>query len=281
MMRAIPAAAGLTAALALAACGSGTNATTTGAKSTPTAQPSGGPNGFRRNAAAGELVQITGTSLVLNTTTGDVTVDFTGSTPVTRTHTGTVADITTGSCILASGQKDATGTVTASTVVVNATVSGSCQGPGLFGNGGQRSPGASPRPSFSPRPGTPPIAVARGQVTTVAGTAVTVKQPDGTSTTITVPTTVHVSVVQLAATSDLSVGDCVLATGPRNSAGVVTARSLNIQPAGPSGCFTGGGFGFGFGGRGFGGGGGGGFGGGAPGGGGFGGGGEGGGGAGA
>ena len=277
MMRAIPAAAGLTAALALAACGSSTNATTTGAKSTPTAQPSGGPNGFRRNAAAGELVQIAGTSLVLNTTNGDVTVNFTGSTPVTKTRTGTVADITSGSCIVASGQKDATGTVTASMVVVNATVNGSCQSPGLFGNGGgQRSPGASPRPSFSPRPGTPPIAIARGQVTGVAGTAVTVKQPDGTSTTITVPTTVHVSVVQLAATTDLNVGDCVLATGPRNSAGVVTARSLNIQPAGPSGCFTGGG-GFGF--R-FGGGGGGGFGGGG-GGGGFGGGGEGGGGAGA
>jgi len=266
MMRAVPAVAGLTAALALAACGSSTNAATTGTHSSPSAQPSGGANGFRRNAAAGELVQITGTSLVLNTTTGDVTVDFSSSTPVSRTRTGNVADITAGTCILASGQKDATGLVTASTVVLTSKVNGTCQAPGGFGNGARRSPGASPRPSFSPPPG-PPIAIARGEVTTVAGTAVTLQETSGTTTTINVPTTVRVSVVDTGATSDLTVGDCVIATGPRNSSGVVTARSLNIVPAGPSGCLTGagGGFGgFGFGGGGFrgGGGGGGGFGGG-------------------
>ena len=244
MMRAIPALAGAGAALALAACGSGSSASTTGARSTPTPNPGGANAGFRRNGAAGELVQLGATSLVLNTTGGDVTVDFTGSTPVTRTRTGNVADITVGTCITATGSKDAGGMLTAANVGLSAKVNGSCERAGLFGGGGgARSPGASPRPTFSPRPGTPPAAFARGEVTAVAGTTVTVLQMTGGSTTVTVPTTVRVAVSESATTSDLSVGDCVLASGQKNSAGVVTARSLNIVPAGPSGCFTGGGAG--------------------------------------
>jgi hypothetical protein len=64
-----------------------------------------------------------------------------------------------------------------------------------------------------------------------------------------------------AAVADLAIGECVLATGTKDTSGTVSARSLSIVPAGPSGCFTGGGFrrggGGGGGGGGFGGGGGG------------------------
>ena len=246
MMRAVPAVAGLAATLAVAACGSGTSASTTGAKTTPS--PSGGANAARRGGAAGELVKIGNSSLVLNTQSGDVTVDFTGTTPVSKTRTGTLADVTTGMCITATGQKDSAGNLTVSMVVLNAKVDGSCQGGFGFGggNGGgtDRSPGATPRPSFSPPPGTPPVGLVRGEVPAVNGTAVTVLQTrTSTSTTITVPTTVRISVVDGATTADLSVGDCVAAAGPRNSSGVLTARSLNIVPSGPNGCFTGGGFG--------------------------------------
>ena len=243
MMRTITAVAGIGAALALAACGSTTSASTTGAKSTATPQ-AGGPGGFRRNGAAGELVKIAGTSLVLNTSTGDVIVDYDSSTPITKTHTGTLADVTPGLCITATGQKDSTGTLTASAAVLSTNVNGSCQGPFGFGGGGERTPGSTPRPTPPPgaAPRTPPV---RGEVTGVNGTSVTVLTAGGTSTTITVPTTARIAVTNSAAASDLAVGDCVLATGSRSSAGVVTARNLSIVPAGPSGCFTGGGGGFG------------------------------------
>jgi hypothetical protein len=58
-------------------------------------------------------------------------------------------------------------------------------------------------------------------------------------------------------TSDLALGQCVLAVGAKDSSGIVSATALSIVPAGPSGCFTGGGRGLGggFGGGGFGGGG--------------------------
>jgi hypothetical protein len=97
-------------------------------------------------------------------------------------------------------------------------------------------------------------------VTTVNGTAVTVQPTTGAAQTVTVPTTVTVAESSAASASNLSVGDCIQATGPKDAAGKVTATSLSIVPAGPSGCFTGGrGFGGGGGfGRGAGGGGGGG-----------------------
>jgi len=247
MTRLVPLALGATAMLAVAACGSSTSASATGARSSASPQ-NGRGNGFRRDATAGELVRITGTSLLLNTQTGDVTVDFTSSTPVMKTRTGTVADITAGTCVNATGQRDSAGLLTASTVIVNATTNGTCANPDFGGGGFQRSPGASPFPSRSPRPGVPPMAFARGEVKQVSGTSVTLAQMTGSTVTITVPTTVRVSVVLAATTADLGVGDCVLATGAKNSAGVVTARSLSVVPPGPSGCFTGGGGRFGRGG---------------------------------
>ena len=70
------------------------------------------------------------------------------------------------------------------------------------------------------------------------------------------PTTVQVSRSESGTVSDLSVGDCILATGSKDATGKVAARTVQIVPAGPSGCFTGGfGRGGGFGGGGGGGGG--------------------------
>ena len=88
------------------------------------------------------------------------------------------------------------------------------------------------------------------------GTSVTLQPVTGAAQTISLPTTVTVSESNVASASDLAVGDCIQATGPKDSSGKVAATALSIVPAGPSGCFTGGrgGFGGGFGGRGFGGG---------------------------
>ncbi|HZS14493.1 MAG TPA: hypothetical protein VFC09_07845 [Candidatus Dormibacteraeota bacterium] len=258
------AATGVLATLALAACGSSPSATNTGAKATPS--PSGDPNGRRGGAAAGQLVQINGSTLIVSTSNGDATVAFTGSTPVTKTRTGSVADITKGSCVTATGTKDASSVLTASTVLLSPPVNGSCTAGPFGGNG--------PRPSFSPRPNatarpTPsgvPQAFARGQVAAVTGTQVTLTTANGAATTITVPTTVRVAVSEAITSADLSVGDCVVAAGPKDASGTVQARSINVVPPGANGCNTGaGGFG-GFGGRGFGGGGGGFFGGGGGGG---------------
>jgi hypothetical protein len=259
MMRTGLAATGVLATVALAACGSPAAATNTGGAASPSASA-----GARRGGGtSGELVRITGTTLLVNTTNGDVSVSLSGTTPLSKTRTGTVADITTGSCVTATGTKDAGGVLTASTVLLSPPVNGACTTPGGFGGGNGQRP--SPAPGSTPRPtpnGTPP-AFARGQVTAVSGTQVTIQPANGTPTTITVPTTVRVAVSQSITSADLAIGDCVVANGQKDASGTVQARTVNVVPPGPSGC--GSGAGFGFGGRGGfgGGGGGGGFGGGA------------------
>ena len=221
-------------AISLAACGStGTAAA---------AKPSPSPSPRVRNGAAGELVKLTGKELILSSTTGDAVVDYTDTTTFQRTSTGKLADITTGSCIVVTGQKDATGAFIAAAVRLSTKVNGACAvpgGPGGQGNNprpaGTPSPGASPRPNFS--------AVA-GEVSSVAGTSIEVRDVSGTVQQLTVPTTVVVSRSVLASSSDLALHQCIQAQGARDAAGTVTARSITIVPASATGCtFGGGGFG--------------------------------------
>jgi hypothetical protein len=256
-------ATGTVAMLLLVACGSSAAGASASASSSGSSSGAGGPGGLGRNGAAGELVQINGTALILNTTAGDVAVQFTSTTPVTKTSTGTVADIVTGACVAITGTKDATGAITANNVRLSDAINGACpagRGPGGGGPGGgvgdgtgtgSRSGTSTGNGSGSgggARP-TPPanLASARGLVTAVTGTSVTVQDTTGAPVTVTVPTTVQVSRSSTAQPSDLAVGDCVAAIGTKDTSGTVTARSLSVVPAGPSGCFTGGG------GRGFGG----------------------------
>ena len=247
------------AGLALAACG-------TSAAAGGTAKASPSPSPRVRNGAQGELVQMNGSTLILNASSGDVTVLYDASTTFQKTSTGTFQDITANKCIVATGARDPGGNVTAATVRLSDRVNGACafgQGPAGGGVGGAR---ATPLPGASPRPNLGNLAFTGGEVTAVSGTTVTVQPPTGAAQTVIVATTVRVSRSSLASASDLALHQCLSATGTRDASGKVTARAIAIVPAGPTGCFTGGGGGFGgFGGFGRGPGGGGGGGGGAPG----------------
>jgi hypothetical protein len=224
-----------TAALGLAACGFGASAGSAAPATSST------PRLGARNGASGELVKMNGMTLVLNSQNGDVTVLYTSSTTFQRTSTGTFADITAGKCLVATGQKDSSGTVTAATVGLTDKVNGACalRGAGGFGPGG-RGPGggvpATPRPT--PPAGRPNFSFVGGEVTAVAGTSVTVKDSTGASQTVTVPTTVRVSKSSPAAASDLALHQCLTTNGTRDSSGKVTARAISIVPPGPSGCAT-------------------------------------------
>jgi hypothetical protein len=219
--------------LAAAACGtpSAANGSAPGATRAP-----GGTRLATRPGAAGELVQINGTTLILSGNSGDVTVVYSTSTVITRQSTGTYADIAAGRCALLTGQKDSTGTLTANAVTLVNASGGTCD----FQTGGaftfvQR----SPRPGFTPPPGAAQLSLIRGLVTGVSGTQVTVQDSSGASQEASVPTTVRVNLISSATPSDLALHECIRAAGS-NAAGAVTATSLTIVPAGPSGCFSGG-----------------------------------------
>jgi hypothetical protein len=93
-------------------------------------------------------VQINGQTLILTGASGDITVTFTTATTFSRTSMAVLAEIVPGLCLVATGQKDAAGVLTASTVRLSPKSSTGC-GAGQFGppNG---APGAAPRPSPHP-----------------------------------------------------------------------------------------------------------------------------------
>jgi hypothetical protein len=220
--------------IAVAACGSPATASS-GASPSPSLPPGGAAF---RNGAAGQLVQINGQSLILTGPNGDLTVTFSGTTTFSRTSTGVLADIVPGVCIVATGQKDATtGMLTASTVRLSPKPASGCGAAGRLGPNGTPPPGASPRPVPS---GQPPVAFVAGEVTAAAGVSITVTTATSGSQTITVPTTAAVTSTLVASSTDLRTGECLRATGARDSSGSVQATTITITPAGPSGtCTTG------------------------------------------
>ncbi len=222
------------ATLLIAGCGSNATAATSAATPTPAAR--GGFGG----GTSGQLVQLNGMTLTLSTTNGDVTVTYASTTPITQASTGVSADIVAGTCVTVVGTKDSTGAVTATSVRLTQAVNGACASGNGVGTGGgsfRARPNGSPRPSGAPTL-NPNAAIVSGLVTTVTGTSVTVKQTSGTSTTVTVPTTVTVNESQAATASDLAVDDCLLARGPKNTAGIVAATALTIEPATSNGTCT-------------------------------------------
>ena len=240
------------ATIVAAACGNAASASNSGTAASPS--PGGGAAAFR-NGTAGQLVQINGQTLIITGPNGDTTVTYSTTTSISKTSTATLADITAGTCIVATGTKDASGAVTAATVRLAPKTAAGCAA--SFGPG--PGAGATPRPSSSPRPtpsGLANRAIVTGEVTAASGTSVTILTTANGSQTITVPTTAVVTRNFSVTSADLQTGECVRATGPKDAAGTVAATSLTISPAGPSGtCATG----FGGGGRGGFGGGGGGF----------------------
>jgi hypothetical protein len=223
----------------LAACGGVASA----AKSSTS--PSPGAGNALRNGASGQLVQISGQTLILTGPNGDITVMFTTATMFTKTSVATLADITPGACVLATGRKDATtGAITATNVRISPKTSAGCAAAG-FAPGGAA--GASPRPSVSPRAGATPrptpsglpnAAFVTGEVTAVTGTSVTVLTQATGSQTITVQAAATVTLSAVVSQSNLQNGQCLRANGSRDSTGNVLATAITITPAGPSGTCT-------------------------------------------
>ena len=240
--------------LLVVACGSANASGGTAATSTPASGSGRGGGG-----TLGQIVQVSGNTLTVSTTAGDVNVNYGTNTVITSTSTGTPGDIVSGTCVVIAGLKDSIGAVTATTVRLSHPVNGSCATNPFGGVGGAgRPPGSfSPRavsPGATPRPTpNPNAAVIAGMVTAVSSTTVTVTSTSGTITSVTVPTTLSVVESSTGSSADLTVDSCVRAVGQKDPQGIVQATSLTLTPTNATGMCTaaGGGFGGFGGGRGF------------------------------
>src|SRR5260370_29484400 len=178
----------LTRGMGATACGGAATASN-GASSSPTPQRGGAQF---RNGAAGQLVQINGQTLILTGPAGDLTVYVSSTTVFTRTSTAVLSDIVRGDCIVASGQKDSAGLLTATTVRLSPKPAAGCAAAGRPGPNASPPAGVSPPPQASPRPvpsGQPAIAFVSGEAARAAGISIGVLTTTPLSPTITLPTT--------------------------------------------------------------------------------------------
>lgn len=255
-------------AAVLAACGGGSSSpsairSSISPATTAPGAAGGSGAGSRRGfpGVVGSVAAITGTSMeVQNPSTGQTTVSWTGSTTFEKTVQLSASSVAAGDCVtvIAVGSN---GAVTARSVAVSAPPSsGSCPAGRPFGGAGRRAgPGgnATVPPRTIPagaagRFGRAGATFASGRVVSssasslvLLGSAFTGGHPGGT----TPPTTAAPSDITVAVTSStvftelrpatsasLAVGDCVAASGPADSTGAVTARSVRITSTGGGSC---------------------------------------------
>ena len=232
---------GVAAAAVLAGCGStGSTASATAAKTSPS--PGRGAFG---NAVVGQVSQVASGKMTVAQQSGSVTVTFDSTTSVLQSGAGAISEAVPGTCVTATGTTDASGTITARTFQVQLNMNGNCTPPAGAGQAG----GFSPRPGRgSPSPGAgggPPANVAnvRGRLTNVSGGTMTVQPQTGSPVTVVVSGSTTITRLVSSSTARLATGECVTATGQRDSSGTVKARSILISAPGPNGCTRAGGFG--------------------------------------
>jgi hypothetical protein len=238
------------AAAVLAGCGS--IGSTAGATSATAARTSPSPGrGAFGNAVVGQVSQVSGGKMTVAQQNGSVNVTFDSTTSVLQSGAGAISEAVPGTCVVATGTTDASGTVTARTFQVQLNMNGDCTPPAGVGGGGQ-GPGAggfSPRPGRgSPSPGAgggPPanLANARGKLTNVSGSTMTVQPQTGSPVTVVVTSSTTITRLVTSSSARLAAGECVTATGQRDSSGTVKARSILISAPGANGCTRAGGFG--------------------------------------
>jgi len=147
--------------------------------------------------------------------------------------------------------------VTVTSVRITQPTNGACT-PG-FGAGGFGGAGGFQRPTTASGAKTPPkgsktppkgfpgaaaFAGASGLVTAVNGSAITVQQTNPstkatTSRTVTASSTATFTEVNSVTSTALAVGQCVVARGPADSTGAITATSISLSTATANGCTTG------------------------------------------
>ena len=201
----------LTALAALCAgCGGGTTAPATGSTPAPTPKAS-------RNVERGEVVAIKGDVVTLTLRDGtDTSFELTPAAQVGRQQTADISVVTVGACAFSFGQRTGPDLVTAAVVVIEDRRPDGCRSGS--GTGGGRG-------------------LAGGEVTAIAGDTYSVSSSAGPQR-FKVSLQTKVARLVTVPTSSLAPGQCVTAAGPRNSAGVVTARRVVISPASVGGCFA-------------------------------------------
>jgi hypothetical protein len=174
----------------------------------------------------GMISTFEGNTIGLRTREGTATVNFSPSTEIIETTPAQLSDVTPGSCVdIHPAPNSAPGAVTAQSVTVSPAANGNCPPPAP-------EPGpAGPAPPSSGGPAAAPAV--DGKVDSVTDNVITVAGAPQTKVTVT-DTTTYAKAAP-ADTEALTQGKCLSAEGTKNSAGVLQATMIDLQPCPPMG----------------------------------------------
>lgn len=189
----------------------------------------------------GALIRIRAATLLVQQRAGTGTVRVTFAplaTPIYRVTTATVADIQPGSCVAATGDRDATGTLAPRVIVVASSVDDACPVDSV-----PATPSPPPGPVLSPSPSsgsfplptpTPGPAFLRGQVLSVGAHAIVVQGPQEDPAVVLLPPGVQVLFFQPGDRSSLVIPSCVVIQGIRRPQAIAALQIVDWPPG--TGC---------------------------------------------
>ena len=183
---------------------------------TPNPTPATPPTSTPRQLTSGTLTKINGNILTLTTAQGPVTVICSDNTTIQNVTTGSLSDLHAGGYLIAIGPQDASGSITATSIMIRSQ-----------GAPPTPPPGATPANPRSPRTGA--RRGASGIITQINGNVLTLTTARG-------PVTVNISSdnttiqnIMTGTLSDLHEGQSLTVMGPQDTNGNVTAISIIIQ----------------------------------------------------
>jgi Domain of unknown function (DUF5666) len=218
--------------------------------STPAASPTtpSTPDSTQRPGAFGSLTKIDGNTLTLTTAQGQVTVYVGSDTSIQKTTTGTLSDLHEGQSLTVTGNQDASGNITATSIMVQPQGQSALftpragATPNTGGTGGRPSEGTYPafpgggtggNPSEGTYPTFPSGGIGRGatgSLTKIDGNTLTLTTAQGQVTVyVGSDTTIQKNIS--GTLSDLHEGQSLTVMGNQDASGNITATSIIIRPA--------------------------------------------------
>ena len=186
-----------------------------------------GGRGFNpNNFAAGQVKQISGSTITLTTNNGSLTVNAGSQTQVQKLDQGSLSDIQAGQRITVRGTRAADGTFTAQMIQLGGQFGG--RGGNFQGTPRPRqgTPGASQGGGYGGRATNANNFVA-GQVQQISGNTITLTTNNG-SLTVNAGDQTQVQKMDQATLSDIQAGQRITAQGSLQSDGTFTAQMIQI-----------------------------------------------------
>ncbi len=172
----------------------------------------------------GTVANIYGSTLILNTPQGQVTITVGPNASIQKTVAGTFTDLQVGQSLAITGRQSADGTVVATSITIRPQ------------SRSHRTQSAEP-PSLPPPP--PPGGLNRGSARTADGiltntvsNTLTLSTPQG-KTSVTVPSNASILKTVTGDLSDLQEGKFLTVVGDQDTNGNITATFITIRPERP------------------------------------------------